>query len=249
VLSVLPTPEGAAINAASLSTTDQSPFRERWGGWYVTGTHGKQQHMGNMLVKSLVPRQADLKEYIAKLDLSSGANVTDLSGRFDTNAYLTPASDIVALTLLMHQTHIHNLITTANFKIQPDSTEDAVRDAAEPLVKAMLFAWTPPFTEPIKGNTDFAEQFAKQGPRDSRGRSLRELDLNARLLRYPLSYLIYSKSFDGLAKPVKDYVYARLRSILTGQDQSIDFAHLSAADRQAILEILEETKPDFAASR
>jgi hypothetical protein len=112
----------------------------------------------------------------------------------------------------------------------------------------MLFAWTPPFAEPIKGNTDFAADFSRQGPRDSQGRSLRDLDLNQRLLRYPLSYLIYSKAFDELAKPVKDYVYGRLRNILTGQDQSRDFAHLSPSDRRAILEILTDTKPDFAAS-
>ena len=248
VLSVLPNAEGTAINAASLPTTDQSPLKERWGGWYVTGTHGQQRHMGNMLVRNPVPRETDIKDYIARLDLSAGANVTDLSSRFDTQPYLSPNSDIVALMLLTHQSEVHNLITLANSKVGPDSTAAVVKEVSEPLVKAMLFAWTPPFAEPIKGNTDFAADFSGQGPRDSQGRSLRDLDLNQRLLRYPLSYLIYSKAFDELAKPVKDYVYGRLRNILTGQDQSRDFAHLSPSDRRAILEILTDTKPDFAAS-
>jgi hypothetical protein len=47
VLSVLPNPAGNALKAAALITNDQSPMRERWGGWYVTGTHGKQQHLGS----------------------------------------------------------------------------------------------------------------------------------------------------------------------------------------------------------
>jgi hypothetical protein len=41
-------------------------------------------------------------------------------------------------------------------------------------------------------------------------------------------------------------VYARLRAVLTGADQSDDFADLSAEDRRAILEILMDTKPDFS---
>src|SRR5437762_2931677 len=36
MLSVLPNPDGNALKAAALITNDQSPLRERWGGWYVT---------------------------------------------------------------------------------------------------------------------------------------------------------------------------------------------------------------------
>lgn len=91
----------------------------------------------------------------------------------------------------------------------------------------------------------FAADFASQGPRDSHGRSLRDLDLKRRLLRYPLSYLIYSKSFDEMPDVVKKYVYRRLWEV-SGEDQSKDFAHLSEPDRKAILGIVEETKADFA---
>ena len=90
-------------------------------------------------------------------------------------------------------------------------------------------------------------EFSTLGPRDSKGRSLHQLDLKQRLLQYPLSYLIYSKSFDALPQAAHDYVYRRLWEVLSGKDQSKPFAHLTTEDRKAILEILQETKPDFAA--
>ena len=100
-------------------------------------------------------------------------------------------------------------------------------------------------TEPIAGTSNFAAEFTSRGPRDSKGRSLRDLDLKQRLLRYPLSYLVYSKSFDAMPDPLKDYVHRRFREVLTGEDKSPDFQHISEADRNAILEILKDTKPDF----
>jgi len=57
--------------------------------------------------------------------------------------------------------------------------------------------------------------------------------------------MIYSKAFDGLPDGVKAYVYRRLRTVLSGEDTTPDFSHLTASDRTAILEILQQTKPDF----
>jgi hypothetical protein len=110
----------------------------------------------------------------------------------------------------------------------------------------MLFAGAVPLTAPVRGTSNFAVEFAGKGPRDSRGRSLRDLDLTTRLLRYPLSYMIYSRSFDEMPKEVRAYIYRRLRQVLTGEDKSSDFAYLSGTDRKAIQEILRETKPEFA---
>lgn len=242
MLSVLPDSNGSAIGAASLITNDQSPFRERWGGWYVTGTSGKQRHLGNMIVHERASDKVDIKEFAAHADLSEGTNVTDLSSRFETSAYLTPHSDIVALMLLGHQTHIHNLMILAANRSASGNKEN-MEKASEFLVKAMLFSDAEPFTDPIKGTSSFAEDFSKQGPHDSQGRSLRQLDLQHRLLRYPMSYLIYSNYFDSLPSDVKSYVFRRFREILTGQDKSPAFANLSSDDRSAILQILKETKP------
>jgi hypothetical protein len=109
----------------------------------------------------------------------------------------------------------------------------------------MLFSGAVGFKAPIQGTSKFAAEFAVRGPRDSRGRSLRDLDLKTRLFRYPLSYLIYSKPFDGMPDAVKTHVNRRLKEVLAGTDKSKDFVHLSSSDRAAILEILRSTKPGF----
>ncbi len=107
----------------------------------------------------------------------------------------------------------------------------------------MLFAGEIKLTDPIQGTSDFTSEFAARDPSDSQGRSLREFDLKNRLFKYPCSYLIYSEAFDGLPKAVKDPIYRRLWEVLSGQDKSDDFAHLSGEDRSAIREILRDTKP------
>jgi hypothetical protein len=42
-------------------------------------------------------------------------------------------------------------------------------------------------------------------------------------------------------------MYLLLWEALTGKDRSREFTHLTAADRQAVLEILRETKKDLPA--
>src|SRR5262249_22196066 len=120
-----------------------------------------------------------------------------------------------------------------------------IQNACEPLVKYMLFSGEAALTEPVHGTSKFAEEFARRGPFDPRHRSLRELDLGTRLFKYPCSYLIYGEAFARLPADARDYVLRRLWEVLSGQDTSADFGHLSAADRRAILEILRETKPDL----
>ncbi len=94
------------LASGSYRTDQTSPLAQRWGGWYVTGTHGKQAHMGNLVIRGKsVPEDVDNRD---------GQNVTDLSTRFTTAMYLTPHSDIVALMVLEHQTEMHNRLTRAN---------------------------------------------------------------------------------------------------------------------------------------
>jgi len=100
----------------------------------------------------------------------------------------------------------------------------------------------------VKGTAGFADHFASLGPKDRRGRSLRQFDLEARLFKYPCSFLIYSEAFDMLPRPMREHLLQRLHEILTGQDTSPEFATLSPETRRAILEILRETKlnlPDY----
>jgi len=224
------------------ATTDQTPIPDRWGGWYVTGSI-PAAHRGNVFAPALASEMGNVQTYLARTPLASNVKVTDLSGRFDTSPYLTPHSDAVALLVLAHQTYVHNLITAAGYQAR-STPDDAVRveGAAERLVRAMLFAKEAALPGAVAGTSTFAAEFAKPGPRDARGRSLRDLDLEHRVFRYPLSYLIYSESFDALPRSVKDYVCRRIREVLTGKDQRPEFAHLSADDRVAISEILSATK-------
>jgi len=252
-LSVLPNRDGASIQGAAMVTTDRSPFRERWGGWYVTGTHGRQTHMGNQTFSPPATELRSLPDYIATLDLTRGSNITDLSGRFDTKRYLSPHSDIVALMILGHQTHVDNLIVAAEYQLRYALEDDPTADKAalvkrlgEPIVRAMLFSGEAALTAPVAGTSGFAEEFAKQGPRDGEGRSLRDLDLKTRLLRYPMSYVIYSPTFDQMPEELKAFVSQRFREVLGGDDKSPAFAHLTAGDREQIVAILKDTKPELA---
>ena len=249
-------------------TTDRTPIDQRWGGWYVTGTLGGQPNMGNTFAPLLAHDVDNVKRTLAAAREASTGDVTDLKGRVSTKPYLSASSDAVALMVLAHQSHVHNLITIANYEerkaaydrqlLRQSSSDSAaaddqldlrVRTAAERLLRGLLFAKEAPLAGPIAGTSSFASDFEALGPRDHRGRSLRDFDLKARLFRYPLSYLIYSESFNALPAPVKGYVYRRLREVLTGADTSEDFAGLSASDREAILQILDDTKPDFAGSK
>jgi hypothetical protein len=234
----------------SFDTYDSSPLKERWGGWYVTGTDGGQPHMGNAWLKD--------KEQPDQRYLDSAANVTSLAGRFNVSAYATPHSDIVALMILAHQTHLHNLITRVNWETrlalhQQDASADAVRrrisNAVEILLRAMLFTDESRLEAPVRGTSSFATEFAALGPKDATGRSLRDLDLSRRLFRYPCSYLIYSEAFDAMPEPALDYFYRRLWEVLNGkntdQDKNDVFKSLTKSDREAILSILQQTKPNL----
>jgi hypothetical protein len=222
--------------------SDRTPLKSRWGGWYVTGQHGDQVHLGNMIIKTLYD--------FDRLEELRVGNRTTLDGLFDVEPYLTNESDIVALLVLQHQADVQNLITRVSYdaRTAADKREEPLEETVERLLKMMLFVNAVEYTAPISGNPRFVEQFASRAVRDSQGRSLRDFDLKRRLFRYPLSYVIQSSAFDALPADVKEQFYRRLNEVLTGADSSDDFAHLSAADRDAIAAILRETKPEFAAS-
>lgn len=229
---------------AWILTHPSTPIESRWGGWYVTGRQGDDAHLGNIVVGDV----ADLQD----LDSLRIGNVDDVSGLIDSGPYLTAYSDIVALLVIEDQIDIQNAISRVLFDTttlldRADPGEDvtsAVAEIAEPLVRALFMVDDVPL-DGIAGTSGFTDHFQARGPRDSNGRSLRDLDLTTRLFRYPLSYLIYSEAFNGLPRQAREYVAARIGDILNGRDSSPEFANLSSEDRRAILEILRETKPGF----
>jgi hypothetical protein len=246
------------LSSGSYRTDHTSPFEQRWGGWYVTGTHGEQKHLGNFIVRG--------RSRPEETDNADGQNVTNLSPMFDTSDYLTPHSDIVALMVLEHQAMTHNAITYANFATQQalhfdralsrdlgeeskdlrDSTKSRIKSGCEPLLEALLFCEEAPLTHKVTGTSDFAAEFTRRGPRDKQSRSLRDFDLTTRMFKHPCSYLIYSDAITQLPAEAKDFLFRRLHEILSGQDKTDKFKHLSAADRAAIHEILMATHEDYS---
>lgn len=208
------------------------PIEDRWGGWYVTGKRVPARHAGNlplfMPARPVTPPPARVS----------------LEGQIDLTGYLTPYSDVVALMVLDHQTHLFNLFTRATWesRVGGPASESRVAEAVDAIVDYMLFVDEAPITDgPIVGSSGFAEKFTAAGPRDAKGRSLRELDLKTRLQKYPLSYMIYSPPFRALPPQVKDQVMAKINRVLAGEETGQKFAHLTPATRQAIAEILKTT--------
>ena len=248
----------SATHGGWMLTTDQTPLSRRWGGWYVTGTHGDQVHAGNTVVR----RAADPAP---EVEVANG-NRTDLTGLLDTDPYLTGHSDIAALLVIEHQIYVQNLLTRVNWEVrtlldaqseQPGRGRGAAADVGaeieaeiaaitEPLVRAMLFVNEAPITGPIVGTSGFRSEFESRGPWDGDGRSLRHMDLTRRLFRYPMSFLVYSEAFDALADEAKERVFRRVWEVLAGVDRGGQFDHLSVMDRSAILEILRDTREEFA---
>jgi hypothetical protein len=227
---------------------DQSdPLNRRFGGWFVTGSTGAAHHMGND---------------VAALDNRPTRELTSVEGLFDADGYRALSSDIVAHLVLTHQAGMINLLTRAAWEaraadpsLHPPFTSSPAQEAsiaavmsgvASEVVDYLLFVDEAKLTEPVRGASGFAERFSSGGPRDRKGRSLYELDLRHRLMKYPCSYLIYSPAFDALPPTAKEPIYKRLWEVLSGKEQDPRYrAALPLADRRAIVEILRDTKKDL----
>ena len=217
----------------------RTPLEERWGGWYVTGQHGRQAHRGNLIGKAAFDRQEKEPNFLG--------NLRDLKRFLDVTDYPLPTSDIVALMVMEHQSHLHNFLTRLNYEstlaLQQYSHIKYLKNILEAFVKYLVFAEEAPLASPVRGSDGFARTFTARGLRDSRGRSLRDLDLQTRMFKYPCSYGIYLESFDVLPEQVKAQLYRRLYDVLSGQDASPPYERITPESGRAAIEILRETKP------
>jgi hypothetical protein len=255
VRSVFPAPDGTPMRQFDDYITDhRSPFEQRWGGWYVTGKLGSVRHMGNALVTD--------PEKPGAIVTDQTLNLESLTEKFDTDAYLSPYSDIVSQMVFDHQMHMINLFTRVGWEVRfaqyqegvdkkkpvkflrdrHNATVRLLEETAHELVDYLLFVDEAPLADKIRGTSGFAEKFSARGPRDTKGRSLRQFDLERRLMRYPCSYMIYSEAFDGLPVEARDATYKRMWQILSGEERDDKYALFSLADREAIVEILRDTK-------
>jgi hypothetical protein len=211
----------------------RTPLAQRWGGWYVTGTHGSARHMGNAMVTQAMERG---DEAITEHTL----NRTTLIDRISSGALPLPTSDIVALMVFDHQGHAMNLLTRLNWETRvaaadgvADFSKGDLRELVHDLVDYFLFVDEPALPSPVKGVSAFADVFSAAGPRDTRGRSLRALDLQTRLFKYRCSYMVYSPAFQALPDSSRRAVVARMHDVLRKRGDT------------DVIEILADTLPGW----
>ena len=214
-------PAGAVAGQRPRRSDDA--VRRALGGWYITGTSGRT-HRGNQCVSERA------KEPPA--DNPGGVNVTDLRGRFTVANYLTPHSDLVALLVL----DTRRKCTTASPAplrdprgpvpaggVRPHfAAEDrradgghgrAIKSCCEPLVQYMLGCGEARLTEKVAGTSAFAAELLR-GPKDRRGRSLRELDS---MPAVPLPVRLLDL-FRGVRRAAEGGQGVRLRTAVAGAD-------------------------------
>lgn len=240
------TPESDRAFGAINFMTQSMPIAKRFGGWFVTGAVTPANHKGNT---------------VDALDGYRGA-IDTTEGMYDPEGYVSYSSDIAALMVFAHQAHTVNQIIRAGWEaragdpaLHPGSPPDSaallapvLKAVADDVVDSLLFIDEAPLEGKVQGASGFEQRFAAQGPKDKKGRSLHDLDLTKRLMRYPCSYLIYSPMFDALPENVKGLIYQRLWQVLSGGERDVRYRDaLSLADRQAIVEILRDTKSGLPA--
>lgn len=219
-------PDDAAGYATGGVVDHRDPISSRWGSWFVTGPSIPPQHLGTAITTP---------PWVA--------------ARADVSGYPTPHSDVVALMVLEHQTHATNLLTYLGWEARVGASPGRLDTIVRQLVDYLLFVDEAPLPRRVEGSSGFAQRFASIGPRDGRGRSLRQFDLERRLMKYPCSYMIYAPAFDALPSAVKASIYRRIGEVLDAPASEKKYGRLSPADRLAVREILTETKPGFPPTR
>jgi hypothetical protein len=234
--SVYPNSAGSPSRSGAIITDHRTAFEDRWGGWYVNAKRGEQRDRAN----SIAPNPAE-PETLAN---AGRQNLIALPREVNLSGYLSTVSDIVSLMTFEHQTQMINFIGRVGWEARMGAPLENDLDA---LVRYMLFVGEASLKAPVEGVSTFTSTFPKRGPRDRQGRSLRDFDLQTRLFRYPLSYMIYSPAFDALPAGVRERIYEKLYAALMGQEGAVKLDGLSRADRRAIVEILSDTKQKLPA--
>ena len=258
VRSVFPTESGEPLlRHGTVVVDDQTPFAERWGGWYVTGYRGALGHRGNALARE----EADRLVFAP-----ASQRPDELSAFFDTSDYLAPTSDVAALLVFEHQTAIQNVLTRAAFATRRmidyqrglqrhfkepetdeptyDSVKSVIASAAQDVVDRLLFHKEAELPEGVEGSAAFRAAFAESAVRAKDGRSLRDLSLRGRIFAQRCSYMIYSESFSALPRTLKAKIFERLKKALDAREPKDRYAYLPADEKERIRAILLETLPE-----
>lgn len=245
------------LRHGTLLVDDETPFEQRWGGWYVTGYHGKVAHRGNVFGS----------EQGNQLVFNPTARRPDeLAAFFNTADYPKATSDVVALLVFEHQLAMHNSITKAGFMCRKmiayqhelqttlnepvtdepayDSVKSVYASAVQDVIDHLLFLRAAPLPEGVVGTAGFKQSFVHGAPRSKAGHALKDLQLRERLFTQRCSFLIYSESFQALPESLKRRILDALLTALRSRDPHDRYAHLPAEEKQRIHAILIETHPD-----
>jgi hypothetical protein len=180
--SVYPDSTGRPSRDAAIITDHRTPLKDRWGGWYVTASGiGRSNSVA--------------------VDPAEPHTLSPLP-QFRSERYLVPTSDIVALMTFEHQSYATNLLVRLGWLAR--SGEPAAIDAAiRETIACLMFAGEAPLAEPVRGVSTFTQSFPRRGPD-------REFDLETRLFRSKVSYMIHTPVFEALPEPIRSRILAAI---------------------------------------
>jgi hypothetical protein len=222
-----------------------TPISKRWGGYYVTGSIALP-HLGNQTFSS------------AQKPMPKRSAWMDLKGRVPLELYPCGTSDIVALLVLEHQCHAHNLLTSARMNyeracylaksIAPDDDPDlgsagrVADQAAQRIIDWFLFRGEAALGDDgVTGHEDFLRAFAALVPASKNGDSLADFQLNTRIFKNRCSYMVHSEAFQGLPPSVRKRVMERLKQVIDHPPANDAYADIKASERRRIGQILRDT--------
>lgn len=238
VKSVIAGPNGGSLMAFRKEQSGHGvPYTERFGGWYVTGTHGITGHWGNVSGDY----NAGQLEKIPQ-DPATG---------FDPSRYPLPTSDILPQLIHEHQAGFDNRVIEAVYQTRellaanPKSTAARLDKIAQELTRYILFADEAPLPAPVEGDPAFKAAFLRNRRVVADTASLKDLDLKTRLFTHRCSYMIYTPLFQNLDPTLKQRIYRRMAAALDTARPDPEYAYLSAPEKQGIRTILRATLTDL----
>jgi len=242
VKSVAPGPGGGSLDTFHPGQSGHTqPLAERFGGWYVTGTGGFDGHWGNRMGRLY---QGELS-----------ATPLEPGTRFSFERYPVATSDLLAHLLHEHQVGGVNRLIRAQYRFRelrhrnggsvPQALPPDLETELADLLGYLLFAQEAPLpASGIPGNPAFRDGFARNR-KVVDGHSLKELDLQTRLLRFRCSYLIHTPFFEGLDADLRRRILRDLDHALSPEKRNAASRHLSDSEAAVIRTILRATVPGF----